>query len=131
MIVLFIPPITWWLSSLGLTALLLALEYYLFQKNSVPLIKRYAIFAGTILIALLLYQAPGIIAAIILLLLAFQRGNRVLMAIAIIFLTVFFIAYYYHLNITLLMKSISLISAGAGLLILRFVSEQMFNGEKP
>ncbi len=128
----WIPPITWWFSSLGLTALLLALEYYLLQKNLASFIKRNAIFASTILIGLLLYQAPGIIAAIILLLLAFQRSNRVLMGIAIICMTVFFVAYYYNLNITLLMKSISLISAGTGLLILRFVSEQMFNGaEKP
>jgi len=126
----WIPPITWWFSSLGLTVLLLALEHYLLQINFVSFVKRYAIFAGTVLLALLLYQAPGIIASIILMLLAFQRGNRVLMGIAIIFLTVFFVAYYYHLNITLLMKSISLISAGAGLLILRLVSEQVFKGEK-
>jgi hypothetical protein len=126
----WIPPITWWFSSLGLTVLLLALEYYFLQKNLVAFNKRYAIFAATIFISLLLSQAPGIIAAIILLLLAFQRGNRVLMGIAIIFLTVFFIAYYYHLNISLLMKSISLMSAGAGLLILRFVSKQIFFGEK-
>jgi len=126
----WIPPITWWFSSLGLTILLLTLEYYLLQKNSVSIIKRYTIFVSTILIALFLYQAPGIIAAIILLILAFQRGNRVLMGISIIFMTVFFVAYYYHLNISLLMKSISLISAGAGLLILRFVSKQIFKGEK-
>lgn len=124
----FIPPITWWFSSLGLTVLLLALEYYLLQINLVSFVKRYAIFAGTILLALLLYQAPGIIAAIILLLLAFQRGNRVLMGIAIIFLTVFFVAYYYYLNISLLMKSITLISAGACLLVLRFVSQQVLEG---
>jgi hypothetical protein len=126
----WILPITWWFSSLGLTVLLLALEYYLLQKNLVSFPKRYAIFAGTILTGLLLYQAPGIIAAIILILLAFQRGNRVLMGIAIIFLTIFFVAYYYHLNITLLMKSISLMSAGVSLLVLRFISEQVFKGEQ-
>ena len=90
----------------------------------------FAILASTILLAILLYQAPGIIAAIILLLLAFQRGNRVLMGIAIIFLVVFFVAYYYHLNITLLMKSLTLMSAGACLLILRLVFKPMLKGEK-
>jgi uncharacterized membrane protein len=124
----FIPPVTWWYSTLGLTVLLLALEYHLLQLNNIPIYspKNYVIFTGTLLLALLLYQAPGIIASIILLLLGFQRGNRVLMGLAIIFISVFFVAYYYYLNITLLMKSITLMSAGVALLALRFASKRVF-----
>lgn len=124
----FIQPETWWYSTLGLTVLLLALEYHLLQINNIPIYspKNYVIFTGTLLVASLLYQAPGIIASIILLLLGFQRGNRVLMGLAIIFITVFFVAYYYYLNITLLMKSITLMSAGVALLALRFASKHVF-----
>jgi len=134
----FIPPVTWWYSTLGLMVVLLMLEYHLLrinlmpveynllQVNLIPSLESVAIFAGTGLVALLLYQSPGIIAAIIVLLLGFQRGNRVLMGLSIIFLTVFFIAFYYHLNITLLMKSITLMSAGLTLLILRFVFKYVF-----
>jgi len=123
-----IPPLTWWFSTIGLTMVLLALEYYLLRNNgiSITALKSYAIFVCTILIGLLLHQSPGIIAAIIVLLLGYQRGNRVLMGLAIVFLSVFFIAYYYHLNITLLMKSITLMSAGVGLLVLRFVFKRVF-----
>ena len=78
------------------------------------------------MIALLLHQSPGIIAAIIVLLLGYRRGNNVLIGLAIVFLSVFFIAYYYHLNISLLMKSITLMSAGVGLLVLRFVLQRIF-----
>jgi len=123
-----IPTLTWWYSTIGLTMVLLALEYYLLRYNgiSITALKSYAIFVGTILIGLLLHQSPGIIAAIIVLLLGYQRGNRVLMGLSIVFLSVFFIAYYYHLNITLLMKSITLMSAGVGLLVLRFVFKRVF-----
>ncbi|MEN8218867.1 MAG: DUF4401 domain-containing protein [Pseudomonadota bacterium] len=124
----FIPPVTWWYSTMGLTVLLLALEYYILHSNQITIfsVKTYTIFAGTLLVALLLYQSPGIIASIIVLVLGFQRSNRVLMGLALVFLSVFLIAYYYHLNITLLMKSISLMSAGLALLGLRFMFKHIF-----
>jgi uncharacterized membrane protein len=124
----FVPPLTWWYSSIGLTAVLLVLEYELLRGNDLPTntVKNYTLFIGTFLIALLLHQSPGIIAAIIVLLLGYQRGNNVLIGLAIVFLSVFFIAYYYHLNISLLMKSITLMSAGVGLLVLRFVLQRIF-----
>ncbi|MDM8560374.1 DUF4401 domain-containing protein [Candidatus Parabeggiatoa sp. HSG14] len=119
----FVSPLTWSFSTLGLTVLLLMLEYHILQTNHIPLLshKSYAIFGGTLLMALLLYQGPGIIAATIVLLLGFQRGNKVLMGLAVAFFTLFFVAYYYYLDITLLMKSITLMSAGVTLLVLRFV----------
>jgi uncharacterized membrane protein len=53
-------------------------------------------------------------------LLGFQRGNRFLMGLAFIFFLLFYISYYYYLDVTLLMKSITLMSAGVILLGLRF-----------
>ncbi len=123
----FIPPQTWWFSTIGLTVLLLALEYHILYTNNIIINSKtsYSIFVSTLLVALLLYQAPGIIAAIIILILGFQRGNRILMGMAIISLGVFFIAYYYHLNISLLMKSSTLMTAGLALLALRFVFKRV------
>lgn len=123
-----IPAITWWYSTIGLTVILLLLEYYLLSVNKLSILSResIAILIGSLIVALLLYQSPGIIAAVIVLLLGFQRGNRVLIGFSLIFLTVFFVAFYYHLNITLLMKSMTLMSAGLVLLILRFVFKHIF-----
>lgn len=119
----FIPPVTWWHSSFSLTILLLALEYYILRSNNITTfsMNTYTILAGTLLVALLLYQSPGIIASLIVLVLGLQRGNRVLIGLALVFLSIFLIAYYYYLDITLLMKSISLMSAGLVLLGLRFM----------
>ncbi len=124
----FIPHFTWWYSTLGLTVVLLLLEYHLLCANNIPISSpgSIAILAGSLLVAILLYQSPGIIAAIIVLLLGFHRGNRILMGLSVIFLIVFFVAFYYYLNITLLMKSITLMSAGLVLLILRFVFKNVF-----
>lgn len=122
-----ISAVTWWYSSFSLTILLLALEYYILRSNNITFsIKTYIIFAGTLLIGLLLYQSPGIIASIIVLILGFQRGNRLLIGLAIFFLSIFLISYYYYLDITLLMKSISLMSAGLVLLGLRFILKRAF-----
>ena len=80
---------------------------------------------GTIFISLLFYQTPGIIAAAIVMILGFQRGNRVLMGGAILFFTLFLVAYYYHLELNLLMKSIALTSSGLALLGLRWILKQL------
>ncbi|MDM8568194.1 DUF4401 domain-containing protein [Thiotrichales bacterium HSG1] len=123
-----IPNITWWYSTIGLMAILIILEVYLLNSYEIYISdpKSYAIFISTVLVSLLLYQSPGIIASIIILVLGFQRGNRVLMGLAIIFLTLFIIAFYYHLNISLLMKSVTLITSGIALLILRFGFKYLF-----
>jgi len=123
-----IPNVTWWYSTIGLISILLMLEIYLLDGYGIPMSapQSYAIFISTLLVGLLLYQSPGIIASIIILVLGFQRGNRVLMGLAIIFLTLFIIAFYYHLNITLLMKSITLMTTGIALLGLRVVFKYIF-----
>lgn len=130
-----VPHLIWSYSTLGLTVLLLSLEYQILNTNNIPFFspKTYAILGSTLLVALLLYQSPGIIASIIVLILGFQQSNRVLMGLAIIFLTIFLIAFYYHLDITLLMKSITLMSTGLALLILRFLFKYVLplsQGEK-
>lgn len=113
-----IPIISWWISTLGLLLLLLSVEYYLLYFNDVQIHspQSYLILGGTLFVTLFLYQAPGIIAAVLVMILGFQQSHRVLMGLAIIFLAIFLVAYYYHLPVTLLMKSMTLMGTGLAML---------------
>ncbi len=124
-------PITWSFSTLGLIMWLLGLELMLLHNHNFSLISanNVILLSGTLLIGLLFYQAPGIIATVIVMVLGFQRSNRVLMGGAIFFFTVFLVAYYYHLELTLLIKSITLVSSGLALLGLRWILKQLPQGE--
>jgi hypothetical protein len=124
----YVPPVNWRYTTIGLTMLLLAMEYQILRAHQMTFFSptNYLILAGTLLIAVLLYQSPGIIAAIIVMLLGFQRSSRVLMGLALTFLVVFIAAYYYHLNITLLLKSLMLMSSGLALLGLRLLLKRVF-----
>jgi uncharacterized membrane protein len=124
-------PITWSFSTLGLIMLLLGLESILLHNHNLSLASANSVIllGGTGLIGLLFYQAPGIIATVIVMILGFQRSNRVLMGGATLFFTVFLVAYYYHLEFTLLMKSITLVSSGLALLGLRWILKQLPQGE--
>lgn len=65
------------------------------------------------------WQMPALLAPIGLLLLAKQRGERVLFYFASIFLLIFLGYYYYSLELTLLEKSLTLLGTGGLLLVLR------------
>ena len=125
--ILGIPSITWPWSTVGLVMLLLSLEYTLLHSHNFSFTSANSIilWGGTIFISLLFYQTPGIIAAAIVMILGFQRGNRVLMGGAILFFTLFLVAYYYHLELNLLIKSIALTSSGLALLGLRWILKQL------
>jgi uncharacterized membrane protein len=75
--------------------------------------------ATPILLALLTLSTPGIMAAIGLLVLGFDRRNRILIGLAIAFLVKFLSVYYYSLRMTLLEKSIVLVASGLVLLAAR------------
>ncbi len=64
-------------------------------------------------------QAPGVTTAIAVLILAFYRRSPMLMGLALVFLPVFALAFYYHLQISLLAKSGVLVAGGVVLLGLR------------
>lgn len=108
----------WWLVTAGLTVCLVWVEYQLLLTYGKKLNSWQTIFAlfGTLSVAILLYQAPGVIGAIIVLLLGFARNNRILLAMAIVGFIAFFITYYYYLPITLLSKSLTLIASGLAIL---------------
>jgi hypothetical protein len=64
-----------------------------------------AIACGAILIGLVTIGAPGLAAALLILLLGFAAGSRLLMAVAILSLLGFVSHFYYSLHATLLEKS--------------------------
>jgi uncharacterized membrane protein len=111
----------WLPATTVLTALLLSVEYRLLAfhdglKNRAAVL---LLFAGTVALAAVSYNAPGIIAALLVLAIAYHRGNRILTGMAFAFLAVFLSAYYYNVQLTLLAKSYALLASGAVLLLLR------------
>jgi uncharacterized membrane protein len=76
-------------------------------------------FASLGLTALLTLQTPGVIAALGVLLLGFHRRSVVLLGMAVLFILVFGVGYYYDLQLSLLAKSLALLGSGLVLLGLR------------
>jgi uncharacterized membrane protein len=108
------------------TAFLLAymlLHHYKMERN-VPI--SIIIFGSILLIAIPSWQAPGILIALIVLVLGFYRGNRVLIGLALPALAFYLSAYYYSMQETLLTKSIYLMATGAAMLLARYVLLRYF-----
>lgn len=121
-----LPVSSWWTSTVGLLAFLLILEAHLLAFYQVAVTQPIGmiLLIGTALVSIPFYAAPGVIAALLVLLLGFQRGNRLLMGMAFTFLAVFLTAFYYYLDLTLLTKSIILLISGIGLIGLRSLFKQ-------
>jgi uncharacterized membrane protein len=76
-----------------------------------------AILAITALVALPTMTTPGILAGILVILLAFRRRNWVLLGLAYLFFAGFIMEYYYSLEVTLLIKSIIMMLTGTLLIL--------------
>lgn len=126
-----LPVSSWWASTVGLLVLLLILEAHLLAFHQIAVTQSVGMLflIGTVLVSIPFYAAPGVIAALLVLLLGFQRGNRLLLGMAFMFLAVFLGAFYYDLDLTLLVKSGILVASGVGLLGLRFIFKQF--GQQP
>lgn len=104
----------------GITVALLALAWKILDEQGRargPVL--VATMVAIIGIAVITMSTPGIIAAAAVLTLSFDRGDRVLRGMGILFLLVFASAYYYTLALTLLEKSAVLALSGAVLLAIR------------
>jgi uncharacterized membrane protein len=112
---------TWIPMTVMLICLLLMIEYRLFSFHGMTGINKpvITVFAGTVALAAACLNAPGIIGALLVLVIGFHRGNRLIKGLAIAFLAVFLTAYYYNMQITLLTKSYALLASGGMLLLLR------------
>jgi uncharacterized membrane protein len=78
-------------------------------------------FAATAMVGAASFKAPGIAAGLMIVVLGFGNGNRVLTGLGIASLLFYVSTYYYLLHATLLAKSVVLAATGAVLLGVRWV----------
>jgi hypothetical protein len=109
------------LTTAGITAALIALALATFSEQRLKPRQEVVIvaLAATVLLGLLTLSTPGLIAAVAVLTLGFDRRNRILIGIAAVFLVKFASVYYYSLRMTLLAKSVVLVASGVLLLAAR------------
>jgi hypothetical protein len=115
-------------TTLSITAALIALELRIFAEQRVKP-RREALVAAigaTLVLSALTLSTPGVMAAVTVLALGFDRRNRILIGLAVVFLVKFSSAYYYSLRMTLLEKAIVLVVSGLLLLAARAYAELRF-----
>lgn len=109
----------WWPSTLGLAVVLGVLLYRLLHETAASLATRARLLTAVALLVPLTSDAPGLPAALLVLVLGFRHGRRLLMGLALAFLALFLTLFYYNLNLTLLAKSFLLMGTGLALLAVR------------
>jgi uncharacterized membrane protein len=111
----------WWLSTLGLMGVLAMQVIWLLREHRVTVDRK--LMVGLLVIAVVLTitasTAPGLLAALVVLLIGFRHTNRLLLGTAVVFLAIFLGSFYYMLSLSLLGKSLALIGSGLALLGLR------------
>ncbi len=109
------------LTTIGLTVGLVALVWVIIDEHNGSLGngKTFAALVGAIALGAATLSTPGIVAGAAVLVLAFDRRDRVLLGMGVIFLLVFGSVYYYSLHISLLEKSGVLAASGVLLLAVR------------
>lgn len=129
----FLPLRSWWIAAMILLWVLLSLILEIakdlavdWKSGAVP----WLIFGSMILFFPAL-RMPGILGAVLLLLLGFWRGNRLLMGLASLFLLSYIGAFYYSLDWTLMQKSVGLMGTGLLMLLLRYLVLEYRTGEEP
>jgi len=114
---------SWWITTVGLWVLLALVMVRIAASlghgwKSRPVL---GLLAGVGVLAVTAHNSPGILGALLVLGLGYQRRDWLLSGLAVLFLAVFLSAYYYHLELTLLEKSAALAASGAVLLLFAFL----------
>ncbi len=82
-------------------------------------------------IALGILSTPGLLAALALVIIGYERHDRTLLSLGVVFFPVFICAFYYSLNVDLWTKSLILIGSGLVLLLARwFIGKRAWAGEE-
>jgi hypothetical protein len=116
-----------WISELLVAGMLVFVVYRLLINAGAELSSRGAIvaLAGTVLVGVISMQAPGIAVALMIALLGFAGGNRTLTGLGIAALISYVSAYYYALEVTLLLKSAVLAGTATVLLAARWAKTRL------
>jgi hypothetical protein len=120
--------LTPWPCTVGITAVLAYVLYQLLQREQLILTSKTGVVAlfGTLLLAVLSWWAPSIVIALMIVLVGFSAGNRVLLALGFVGLGLFLSHYYYSMLATLLTKSFVLAVSGITLLVARVALNRYF-----
>jgi len=112
-----------WISSILLGALLLYVGTRVWpQIGDVAGSRERAVFYGLLVaITAAAWAIPGLLLALIVIMLGASSGNRVFTGAGIAFLVVFIATYFYGIQVSMLTKSITLVATGATVLAARWL----------
>ena len=109
-----------WISAVLSGLLFVAVIFDILRRqNTNPQVRLISLVMAVIFVLASL-QMPGLIVACLLILLGYDRSLKLVLTLGLAFLTVFLTAWFYGLEVTLMLKSASLVLAGAVLLLMRF-----------
>jgi hypothetical protein len=113
-------------------AVFLACAWRLLEREKITLDQRSGMFlaGAAVAVALFSFAAHGLTSALLIVLLGYAAGSRVLTGFGLFALAGFLSHYYYLMQTTLLMKSGMLLLAGAVLLAARALSHHWFPHEE-
>lgn len=122
----------WWISTLVLLLIFLTLIFLMVRTGGLTIspVILSAVAGGVVVLSLVTWQAPGVLAALSFMLLGFWRGHRLVLGIAVAFLAFFIGGFYYNLDLTLLEKSWILMGSGLLFLIGRYFLLGQLNPEQ-
>jgi len=123
--------LSYWLGSILNGAVLIFVVYRLLTREGLGLNDRISLLSllSALAIAVSSFKSPGVSTGLIIVLLGYANGNKVLTGFGIFSLIAYLSHFYYQLDVTLLTKSISLIITGTVFLAARFAFS-MFWPEK-
>jgi len=112
-----------WISSILLAALLLYVGTQVWsQIGGVAGSRGMTVFYGILVaISTAAWAIPGLLLALIVIMLGASSGNRVFIGAGIAFLVVFIACYFYGIQVSMLTKSITLVATGAVVLAARWL----------
>lgn len=117
-----------WLGKALCAATLLAVAIKLLCDEGIALTSRAGatLLAVTALAMLVSFPATGVATALLILIIGYAGGNRLLVGLGICAFAGFLSYFYYQLQSTLLSKSLLLVASGAALLLIRLATRKAF-----
>lgn len=109
-----------WLNAVFVALALMALLYAVCRRQRTYR-SQWSVYIAPVVVLLIACYAPGIGAGIVILLLGFAIGHRLLVGVGVFSLLMGIGSYYYWLDTTLLVKALSLLILGLSMLTLRWL----------
>ncbi|HFC30228.1 MAG TPA: DUF4401 domain-containing protein, partial [Oceanospirillales bacterium] len=116
------------LASLLVALVLLNVLWVIVRENKLALQSKEALFAAIVgvVFVLISFKIHGLSTGLLITLLGFMRGRKILLALGLFAIVGFFSWYYYNLEQTLLFKSMMLMVLGGVMLLAFFVLKSIY-----